>query len=34
MRFRTHAYEKISNDLKEKIPSAQSFSPTNIRYMW
>lgn len=34
MRFKAHAYEKISSDLKEKIPEAQSFSPTNIRYMW
>jgi len=34
MRFKSHAYEKISADLREKIPGAQSFSPTNIRYMW
>ena len=34
MRFKTHAYEKISSDLKKRIPGAQSFSPTNIRYMW
>ncbi len=34
MRFKVHAYERISLDLKAKIPGAQSFSPTNIRYMW
>ena len=34
MRFKSRAYEKISADLRERIHKAQSFSPTNIRYMW